>query len=207
MEVIATEASFPSNAPCSPEASLVFKDDNLSVFAVPIDPYRSAQEVTVPSSPSSRPIKRKASRTPSPISVSGDGRSPSPSSVLARVVRQTYCGLHHDDAKEEEPRSKRNYPMDWELHGSRLPRSPRATGAVSYIGLGPSIRGKFDANRAKELGVFGPDRAKLTRGESVLAKDGVTQVTPKMCIGPDIPPSVNLASHWSTQPWLTLLYY
>ncbi len=135
------------------------------------------------------------------MSVSGDGRLSSPSSVLARVVRQTYCGSNLDGVKQEEqPQSKRNYPMDWELHASRLPRSPRATEVVSYIGLGPSIRGKFNANQAKELGVFGPDRAKLTRGESVLAKDGVTLVTPQMCIGPDVPPSVNLTSHSSARP-------
>jgi len=81
-------------------------------------------------------------------------------------------------------------PLDWHLHRSALPRCPRATTVAAYVGLGPVVRGKFDAKRATELGIFGPARALLTKGQSVLAKDGVTQVTPDMCIGPDTPASV-----------------
>lgn len=52
-------------------------------------------------------------------------------------------------------------------------------------------RGKFDAKRATELGVMGPDRAELTKGRSVVSKDGVTIVTPEMCIGPNTPAAVS----------------
>lgn len=61
---------------------------------------------------------------------------------------------------------------------------------AAYVGLGPVVRGKFDAKRATELGVLGPARSLLTKGQSVLSKDGVTMVTPDMCIGPNIPASV-----------------
>ncbi|KAF8329413.1 uncharacterized protein EI90DRAFT_1391010 [Cantharellus anzutake] len=188
LEVKATEASFsPIGGQC-PTTPLVFRDENLSVYAVPIDPRRYRPEDSTPSPPSFRSAKRKASRTPSPVG-EGERHSLLPSSPQARIVCQTYCGLKPDDGQQGELSRSRKLPMNWELHARRLPYAQRATAAVSFIGLGPSVRGKFDAKRAQALGVFGSDRARLTRGETVLSKDGVTSVTPDMCIGPGISPS------------------
>lgn len=72
----------------------------------------------------------------------------------------------------------------------RLPRAEQAVSAVSYLVVGPATRGKFDAATATKLGIVkGPDRGRLTRGESVTLADGRV-VTPDMCIGPSVPPSV-----------------
>jgi ribonuclease Z len=38
---------------------------------------------------------------------------------------------------------------------------------LAYVIVGPRVRGKFDAKKATELGVFGYLRAKLTAGETV----------------------------------------
>jgi ribonuclease Z len=40
-------------------------------------------------------------------------------------------------------------------------------GSTAYIVVGPRVRGKFDAKRAEELGLFGALRGKVTRGETV----------------------------------------
>ena len=158
-------------------ASMVFKDDNLSLYAVSILPEGTSEIVS-----NSHSLKRK-SRSSSP------GRRPlsqEPLSHCERVLQQSFCGTGEDGA------SGRKIPMDWDLHSTRLPPAPRSIGAVSYIGIGPVVRGKFDVDRAKEFGIFGPARAELTRGRSVLAKDGVTLVTPDMCIGPSTPASVGI---------------
>lgn len=38
---------------------------------------------------------------------------------------------------------------------------------MSYLVVGPHYRGKFDVEKARELGVQGRDRGKLTQGETV----------------------------------------
>ena len=153
---------------CSPAetAQLVFQDKNISVFGVPILPDTE-------SAPSPSSLKRKASFEGS-----------SPESIRAQVVRQTFRGVAPATAAE------RIEAVNWRLHRRRLPMARRATSSVSYIVLGPVIRGKFDAARATQLGVVGRARGLLIKGESVLSKDGVTLVTPEMCIGPSIPASV-----------------
>ena len=73
----------------------------------------------------------------------------------------------------------------------RLPASPRYLAATNYLVVGPALRGKFDPEKANALGVAkGPDRGRLTKGESVVAKDG-TVVTPDMCMSAGSPPSVS----------------
>ena len=63
--------------------------------------------------------------------------------------------------------------------------------ALAYVVIGPRVRGKFDVEKAVELGIpFGPLRAKLTRSESITfkVKRGNEQfertVKPEACIGP-----------------------
>jgi ribonuclease Z len=64
-----------------------------------------------------------------------------------------------------------------------LPPTSPSKEAVSYVIRSHDIRGKFDAKKAKDLGVSeGPDFARLARGEAVQAADGST-VTPNMVLG------------------------
>ncbi|EAW07207.1 ribonuclease Z [Aspergillus clavatus NRRL 1] len=66
----------------------------------------------------------------------------------------------------------------------KLPPTTRGHKAVSYIVRNHDIRGKFDPVKAKALKVrAGPDFARLTKGEKVLAEDGTT-VSPDMVLGP-----------------------
>jgi hypothetical protein len=57
--------------------------------------------------------------------------------------------------------------------------------------------GKFDAKRATALGVNGPSRALLVRGESVTLDDGRV-VQPSDCIAPAIPGAILLLVHISS---------
>lgn len=154
----------PSNSSSS-KPPLVFNDENLSIFAVPC--------------------------LPSPALVDADQSASiedlSSASITERIVQQMYSGRRFTEGE-----SKPKVPFDWRLHRSPLPKAPRATTRVNYIGVGPIVRGKFDAKRATELGVLGPSRAFLTKGQSVLSNDGVTMVTPDMCIGPSSPASVRI---------------
>lgn len=68
--------------------------------------------------------------------------------------------------------------------------------SYAYIIVGPRFRGKFNAERAEELGVFKQDRASLVRGDPVTVKvevDGETvlrTVTPDQVLGESVPPAV-----------------
>ena len=62
--------------------------------------------------------------------------------------------------------------------------------STAYIVVGPRVRGKFDAKRAEELGLHGPMRGKVARGESVTftVDDGTggtlqRTVKPEDCMG------------------------
>ena len=68
--------------------------------------------------------------------------------------------------------------------------------SYAYIIVGPRFRGKFNAKRATELGVFRQDRTTLTRGEPVTVKvevDGkivLRTVTPDQVLAESDPPAV-----------------
>lgn len=62
--------------------------------------------------------------------------------------------------------------------------------SMAYIVVGPRVRGKFDTKRAEELGLYGPLRGKVARGESVTftVDDGTggtlqRTVKPEDCMG------------------------
>lgn len=78
------------------------------------------------------------------------------------------------------------------IWNQRLPVYRRDPQTLAYFVVGPATRGKFDAQRAKELGVVGPMCGKLTKGETVTTPNG-NVVTPDMCIGPSTPPPVSRA--------------
>ncbi|KAI0317320.1 hypothetical protein OF83DRAFT_1083676 [Amylostereum chailletii] len=67
----------------------------------------------------------------------------------------------------------------------------------AYVVVGPRVRGKFDATRAKELGLEGPNRGLVAGGKTVTFtvknKDGTEfsrTVKPEDCVGPQENPSV-----------------
>ena len=58
--------------------------------------------------------------------------------------------------------------------------------STAYIVVGPRIRGKFDVKRAEKLGLFGPLRGKVARGETVtFAVDDGTGVKVQRTVGPE----------------------
>jgi len=67
---------------------------------------------------------------------------------------------------------------------------PVRDGSTAYIVVGPRVRGKFDVKRAEELGLFGPLRGRVSRGETVTftVDDGTgakvqRTVRPEDCLG------------------------
>jgi len=67
---------------------------------------------------------------------------------------------------------------------------PVRDGSTAYIVVGPRIRGKFDVKRAEKLGLFGPLRGRVSRGETVTftVDDGTgvkvqRTVRPEDCLG------------------------
>lgn len=67
---------------------------------------------------------------------------------------------------------------------------PVRDGSTAYIVVGPHVRGKFDVKRAEKLGLHGPLRGRVVRGETVTftVDDGVggkveRTVKPEDCIG------------------------
>ncbi|OJT01745.1 Zinc phosphodiesterase ELAC protein 2 [Trametes pubescens] len=77
------------------------------------------------------------------------------------------------------------------VEGSDAHTQP-ALPTLAYLLVGPSVRGKFDAKKAKELGVpLGPIRGRLTRGETITFEvdDGAggkieRTVKPEDCVAP-----------------------
>ncbi|EJD54854.1 hypothetical protein AURDEDRAFT_51696 [Auricularia subglabra TFB-10046 SS5] len=172
LEMTVTEVAEASSEPC-------YKDSNLTVYAVPIHPSYSELD-----SHSSTKRKRE----------DDDGLADGPTKA-PRLDNAPF---------DRHPPKRRNDAGPWKQlvttlgftttpPGMQAQRSvprwgPAQPRAVSYICVGPSFRGKFDAARANELGVMGRDRSRLTRGESVVTANG-TVVTPDMCIAPSLPPA------------------
>lgn len=78
-------------------------------------------------------------------------------------------------------------------HGESLPIVQRS--AISYICQTADIPGKFDAKKARALGINpGPQYGMLTRGMSVTTEDGRT-VTPDMVISPSKPGPIIILVH------------
>lgn len=169
----------------------VYKDENLTVIAIPVTVDGSS--LSVPSSPAS--LKRKRSDSPegtpaskrSSIDNRAEARRPSPNLEIK--------------ALRNDPAAWRDFVISRILPGSqgtslyrekqatiqeikkRLPTWTHRRVVNSYLIIGPEFRGKFNVKLAEALGVPpGPNRAKLTRGESVTLSDGRV-ITPDMVIG------------------------
>lgn len=76
--------------------------------------------------------------------------------------------------------------------GARMPAVRRRGSSLCYLVEGPALPGKFNARRAKELGVpAGPLYSQLTRGLPVELPDGRV-VEPEDCVGERLPGSLLL---------------
>ncbi|KAG9016669.1 hypothetical protein FRB90_002586 [Tulasnella sp. 427] len=118
-------------------------------------------------------------------------RPPASSVVSAAPVDD----MQLDKATDPDPQSFLKVPSDLKhLWNQRLPKFHGTPQTLAYFVVGPATRGKFDAKRAKELGVAGAMCGKLTKGETVTTPSG-NVVTPDMCLGPSIPPPAFLFIH------------
>lgn len=101
------------------------------------------------------------------------------------------------DPKAELMRGLRHFPLPPLEHDSG---SPPATN-LCYILVGPRVRGKFDAQKAAALGVHGPSRGQLAKGNVVQVKLDdpdrkgekiVKTIRPEECVGPSEAPQVRI---------------
>ncbi|KDQ10344.1 hypothetical protein BOTBODRAFT_115899 [Botryobasidium botryosum FD-172 SS1] len=173
--------TFPTNQ--SPEP--LYSDVNMKVFATPILP-----EDWTPSA--SNTLKRKRPHSP------GSPRSRSSSLDSNEYLKKIIDIMYWVKPEDTPPASTGSPPLNPRLFpgapsvNRRLPFASPPPVAMSYLGVGPAIRGKFDAAKALSLGVpNGPVRKKLINGESITTDDGKL-VTPDMCIGPSSPPAAFL---------------
>ncbi len=67
---------------------------------------------------------------------------------------------------------------------SNLPPSSHSP-TLSYLVIGPQYRGKFNAEKARELGVVGPDRGRLTKGETITIQVKVGEELVESVIKPE----------------------
>ncbi|KAG1876634.1 hypothetical protein DFJ58DRAFT_865981 [Suillus subalutaceus] len=189
----------------SPDDIPIYKDDNISVFALPV----SVEDQSLEASGSVTPLhsetsvvnkksgKRKRSPSPSapplqevishpdfdPTTLVGDMAQ----EWLRHIVRTMFPGSAAKPAISSAKASTVPY-----LHYPQC--NLRAT--LAYAVVGPRVRGKFDVKRAEALGLkAGPLRARVARGETVLVvgKDGVERsVGPSDVVGASEDPGVVL---------------
>lgn len=197
----------------SPDDIPIYKDDNISVFALPISAegqsLESSGSVSLPHSETSVVNRRsgKRKRSPSPAApllqevISHPDFDPTmlvgnmAQEWLRHIVRTMFPGSAAkpvvSSAKVEhvsQP-SGFNRPLP-----SLLACNLRAT--LAYAVVGPRVRGKFDVKRAEAFGLkAGPLRARVAKGETVTVvdKDGVERsVGPSDVIGASEDPGVVL---------------
>jgi ribonuclease Z len=182
--ILVTPVECPPILPQEAIATPIFKDNNLTVIPVPIVPSSSSDTHDHTPPPIFRPFWNLAS-SPLPSHSLAPQNSSSLTGLAAekwryRVARSVFSGMQPTLAA----------PRGQNISTKKLPTMHTVPSAISYIGIGPSIRGKFDPVKAKALGVKpGPDFGKLTKGENVLSKTG-SVVSPETCMEPPLPPVV-----------------
>ena len=196
-----TEIASSSSAPC-------FKDENVSIYAVPLAP--SSRPLNEPAMSPGLKRKRAEDETDLDVGVRKQPRqSDGPDHPTERAVDDSAPGpswlrsqrgklwqnleTNLGFAKDKSSAATDRAPFDRVIPPclDPLPLS------LAYICVGAQVRGKFDAARAGVLGVEGKDRRRLTQGESVTLADG-TVITPEMLIAPSLPSTVS-NSTWCSQ--------
>jgi ribonuclease Z len=112
-----------------------------------------------------------------------------------------------EGASKCQEKPPRRGPKEASPSGSLKPlptfTPPVREASTAYIVVGPHVRGKFDVKRAEELGLHGPLRGRVARGETVTftMDDGTgakmqRTVKPEDCVGENETTRVRL-SHFS----------
>jgi ribonuclease Z len=204
--------------PCDP----TFTDEHIKVWALPLKGLKTDTETSTNTKPDSNVSDEQELRQSiidamfnSSWTKDGMDEVPFADVALPATVFRTdaasgqvagfYC-TSHDDARfnpDEKVKVRKPWPA------AMYPSIPSASNlpsdlATSYIVRGHTQRGKFDPQKAKELGVTpGPAFRRLVAGESLEVADGQI-VTPEMVVGPsrtsngfaifDLPTSSHLKS-------------
>jgi len=126
----------------------------------------------------------------------GDREAPEaqPAQVESRPTSLPQAPHWAEDAGTSQEKPLQRGPKGMNPAGSLklLPAftPPLRHGSTAYIVVGPHVRGKFDVKRADELGLYGPLRGRVARGETVTftVDDGVggkvqRTVGPEDCVG------------------------
>lgn len=197
----------------SPDDIPIYKDEHISVFALPVSAEIQSQEasgsVTLSHSETSvdsrRSGKRKRSPSPAALPLQEFISHPDfdPTTLVGKmaqdwlryIVRTMFPG---SAAKPVVSSAKIEHVSQPSGFNCPLPSLPicnqRAT--LAYAVVGPRVRGKFDVKRAEVLGLkAGPLRARVARGETVvvMGQDGVERsVGPSDVVGPSEVPGVVL---------------
>jgi ribonuclease Z len=109
------------------------------------------------------------------------------------------------DPNVRSPLQRKLFPKAYHRPVENCLSSLESDMSVCYVITTPDIPGKFDAKKAKALGVeSGPMFGLLVKGESVLAKNGST-IHPHDVISPQIPGEVILVVHCVTALHVSIL--
>jgi ribonuclease Z len=163
--VVPTEAAVILCLDRDPEP--VFKDENITLYAIPVLPADNARPVPTPSD------------TEHPESLQGEPAQ----------VQTIFPGSQ--PPKTDHPREPTGFSC--QLPKS----TPPGDLALAYVLVGPRAHGKFDVKKAAALGVpSGQIRSRLTRGETVsFMSEGVERVVrPEDCVGESGSPGVSAMS-------------
>lgn len=126
----------------------------------------------------------------------GDREAPEaqPAQVESRPASLPQVPHWADDTGTSQEKPLKRGPKGLNPAGSLKPlpafTPPLRGGSTAYIVVGPHVRGKFDVKRADELGLYGPLRGRVARGETVTftVDDGAggkaqRTVGPEDCLG------------------------
>ncbi|PJF16589.1 hypothetical protein PSACC_03628 [Paramicrosporidium saccamoebae] len=105
------------------------------------------------------------------------------SSVGRRNCNEMHEGLQDEMSGRTTPtHSHEEISSGWRSN-ERMPSVELREASLCFVVEGPPVAGKFDARRAKQLGVpVGPLNGRLSKGETIVLEDGRT-VTPDECVG------------------------
>lgn len=195
----------------------IIKDENISIFAVPITPSQARRRSSASSSVSTSSARKRSCSPTAPSSAAK--RVELSRGTSSTSAHRSLAGRSSNDADEATrlrvlqsmfrppgvayPSEKVNQytDVDFDNQGTstiapvqnlpyHLPRANYPPSVVCYIAVGHAVRGKFDVQKTLSLGVpKGPLWAKLGKGEIVMTPDG-KEVKPEMCLGPSRPPTV-----------------
>jgi ribonuclease Z len=201
----------------SPDDIPIYKDDHISVFALPVSAEIQSQEasgsVTLSHPETSVDNRRsgKRKRSPSPDApplqefISHPDFDPTTlvgkmaQDWLRYIVRTMFPGSAAKPVVSSEKIEHVSQPSGFNCPLPSLPScNQRAT--LAYAVVGPRVRGKFDVKRAEVLGLkAGPLRARVAKGETVIVmgQDGVERsVGPSDVVGTSEVPGVRFLSRY-----------